>query len=145
MKRGPGDDVTAVVTKSSKCASAVCGRLGDGRALPVFMCFAFGDSFAPAWASHYVCDDIFDKDGNPLAWRYISNTKVSITKDLCASYIEDVLRPALGYPKPRSSHPGEQGVIICDGVGTHLGYNVVNEAIDLGMEILLRVPHLSFV
>jgi hypothetical protein len=45
----------------------------------------------------------------------------------------------------RSTHPGEQGVIICDGVGTHLGYNVVRKAIDLGMEILLRFPHPSFV
>ncbi len=32
-----------------------------------------------------------------------------------------------------------------NGVGTHLGYHVVKKAIDLGMEILLRVPHLSFV
>jgi hypothetical protein len=36
-------------------------------------------------------------------------------------------------------------VIICDGVGTHLGYEVVKKAIALGMEILLRVPQLSFV
>ena len=47
--------------------------------------------------------------------------------------------------QPRSTHPGEQGVIICDGVGTHLGYHVVKKTIDFGMEILLRVPHLSFV
>ncbi len=36
-------------------------------------------------------------------------------------------------------------MIICDGVGNHHGYEVVNKAIALGMEILLRVPHLSFV
>ncbi len=37
-------------------------------------------------------------------------------------------------------------MIICDGVGTaHLGYQVVKKAIALGMEILLRAPHLSFV
>jgi hypothetical protein len=36
-------------------------------------------------------------------------------------------------------------VIVCDGVGTHLGSNVVLKTIELGMEILLRVPHLSFV
>ncbi len=50
-----------------------------------------------------------------------------------------------GYPKPRSTHPGEQGVIICDGVGTHLGYQVVKKAIELRMDIMLRVPLLSFV
>ncbi len=37
-------------------------------------------------------------------------------------------------------------MIICDGVGTHLGSNnVVLKTIELGMEILLRVPHRSFV
>ncbi len=60
-------------------------------------------------------------------------------------YIEEVLHPALSYPKPRSTHPGEQAVIICDGIMTHLGYHVGTKAIALGMEILLRVPHLSFV
>jgi hypothetical protein len=29
-------------------------------------------------------------------------------------------------------------------VGTHIGYSVVKTAVDLGLEILLRVPHLSF-
>ena len=36
-------------------------------------------------------------------------------------------------------------MLICDGVGTHLGYHVVKMAIELGIEIMLRVPHLSFV
>ena len=145
VRAGATDDGTTVVTKSSKCASAVCGRLGDGRALPVFTCFASGDSYAPAWAPHIVCDDILDKDGQPLPWRYISNAKGSITEEFCSIYISDVLYSALGYPKPRATPPGEQGVIICDGVGTHLGYQVVMKAVELGMEILLRVPHLSFV
>jgi hypothetical protein len=39
----------------------------------------------------------------------------------------------------------EQGVIICDGVGIHLGYHVVKKALELGMEFLLRVHHLNFV
>jgi hypothetical protein len=37
-----------------------------------------------------------DKDGKPLPWRYISNTKGSITEEYCAIYMEDVLHPALG-------------------------------------------------
>ncbi len=63
---GSGDDNIVVVTKSNKCASAVCSRLGDGRALPVFMCFAYGESYAHAWAPHFVCEDILDKDNQPL-------------------------------------------------------------------------------
>ncbi len=67
--RVPNDDGTTVVTKSDKCASAVCGRLGDGKGLPVLVCFALGDSYAPAWAPHYVSDDIKKKRGEatPLA------------------------------------------------------------------------------
>jgi hypothetical protein len=60
-------------------------------------------------------------------------------------YIESVLHTDLGYPKPRSTNPGEQGVIICDGIGTHLGYHVGKKAINMGMEIMLRVPDLCFV
>jgi hypothetical protein len=99
--RVPDDDCTMVVTKYDKCTSAVCGRLGDGRTLPVFMCFASGDSYAPPWALHYVSDDIKDKGGTPLPWRYFSNPKGSITEEYCAVYIEDVLHPALGSPRPR--------------------------------------------
>ena len=145
VRAGMTDDGTTVVTKSSKCSTAVCGRLGDGRSLPVFVCFASGETFDPSWTPHYVSDEICDKNGEPLEWRYINNLKGSMTEEFCGIYIEDILYPALGYPKNKDTHPGQQGVIICDGVGTHLGYSVVKKAVDLGMEILLRVPHLSFV
>ncbi len=45
--RVPNDDGSTVLTKSGKIASAVCGLLGDGRSLPVFVCFASRDSYAP--------------------------------------------------------------------------------------------------
>ncbi len=67
-----------------------------------------------------------------------------MTEEYCADYIENVLRPALGYPLPRDTHPGEQGVIVCYGVGSHLCFVVVEKAIELGLEILLRVPNLSY-
>eukprot|EP00873_Tetraselmis_striata_P020152 jgi/Tetstr1/440416/TSEL_028750.t1 len=39
----------------------------------------------------------------------------------------------------------EQGVVICDdGVGLHVGISVLEEAIKRGIEIMLRVPNLSF-
>ena len=57
------DDGTSIVTKSSKSAFAVCGRLGDGRPLLVYIVFNSGDSFEPEWATHVVSDTIFDKDG----------------------------------------------------------------------------------
>jgi hypothetical protein len=55
------------------------------------------------------------------------------------------LKPALGYPLTRDTHPGEQGGVMCDGVGSHLCYNVIEKAIEMGMEILLRVPYLSYI
>jgi hypothetical protein len=91
-----------------------------------------------------VSDEVFNNNGDPLVWRYISNVKGSMTEKFYYIYIEDVLYPALGYPKHRDTHPVHQGVIVCDGVGTHLGYSVVKKAVDMGMEILLRVPHLSY-
>ncbi len=35
IRAGPEDDGTSVVTKSSKSGSAVCGRVVNGRALPL--------------------------------------------------------------------------------------------------------------
>jgi hypothetical protein len=67
-----------------------------------------------------------------------------VNEDFCSLYVKEILHPALGYPKPRDTHPGEQDVIICDGVGTHIGYYVLKTAVELGIEILLRVPNLSF-
>ncbi len=133
------------VTKSIKCASAACGRLGDGRALPVYIVFGSGETYDPVWAPDITTPAIMDKDGEPLAWRYTCNLKGSVNEELCADYIEQILQPALGYPLPRDAHPGEQGVIVCDGVGSHLCFTVVEKAIELGMEILLRAPNLSYV
>ena len=79
----PEDDNTAIVTKSHKCGSDVCDRLGDGMALLVIIVFNFGESFKLAWASHYVCDDILDDEGNPLVWRYNSNAKGSVNEECC--------------------------------------------------------------
>ncbi len=86
-----------------------------------------------------------DNNGDPIAWRYTSSAKGSVNEDFCADYIETALHPALGYPKPRDTHLGKQGVIVCDGVETHLCEDVLDKAIELGMEIVLRVPNLSYI
>ncbi len=78
-----------------------------------------------------------------LTWRYASNAKGSVTGELCVDYLETVLYPALGYPRHRKDHPEQRGLIVCDGVGTHLGALVLQTTDKLGMEILLRTPNLS--
>ena len=58
-------------------------------------------------------------------------------------YIKYILHPALGSPKPRESHHGQQVVVICDGVGVHIGLPVIRLCIELGIGVLPRVPNLS--
>ena len=48
------DQAAIIVTKLSMSTSTVCGRLGDGRLLPVFMFYASGESFEPEWCPHIV-------------------------------------------------------------------------------------------
>jgi hypothetical protein len=139
------DNGEAIVTKSSFSPSDACGRLGDGRALPVYIVYASGDNYKATWAPDISTPYIMGKDGQPLQWRYKSNLKGSFNEEFCKDYIEKVLKPALGYHLPRDTHPGEEGVIVVDGVGSHLRYNVIKKNIELGMEIFLRVPNLSFV
>ena len=88
---------------------------------------------------------IFDVDVTPLAWRYISDAKGNITKGYCGIYFETIIYPALSHHNPRDSHRGQQGVVICDGFGTHLGYGIVMKALELGLEILVRLSHLSHI
>jgi hypothetical protein len=59
--------------------------------------------------------------------------------------VENILRLALGYPLPRDTHPGEQGVQVCDGVGSHLCFGAVEKGIEHWMEILVRFTNLRFI
>lgn len=143
VRAGMDDDGEGVVTKSSACASAVCGRLADNRTLPAMIIFNSGESLDATWCPNHSVPDICDKDGRPLCWQYQCNEKGSMTEDFAVTYVRNVLHPALGYPPPRDTNPGEQGVVICDGVGVHIGFRVLQECIKHGIEVLLRVPNLS--
>ena len=145
VRAGPGDDGETVVTKTGKCASAACGRTGDGRTLPPYIVFNSGEGFEKEWAPCIEEPTILDKDNKPLQWRYDSNDKGSMKEVNVVDYFESVLHPAAGYPPPRDKEPGKQGVVVCDGVGTHTGLAVLKRAVELGLEVLLRVPNLSFV
>ncbi len=81
--RTENDEGEAVVTKSSCSASAACGRLGDGRAFPVYIVYASGNNYEASWAPDISTPDILDKDGKPLQWRYTSNLKGSVNEEFC--------------------------------------------------------------
>ena len=51
IKSVKDDDGEVIVTKSSKTATSVCGRLEDGRPLSVYMVLASGEEHDVEWAS----------------------------------------------------------------------------------------------
>ena len=115
-----------------------------GLALPPYIVFSSGKTFHHSWTPEYE-SDVRDANGNAIKWRYNHNAKGSVTEEWAADYLKNVIGPALHGTKPRAAASGEQGVIFCDGVGTHLGITVLETALEMGCEIILRVPHLSFV
>eukprot|EP00873_Tetraselmis_striata_P040558 jgi/Tetstr1/460822/TSEL_005983.t1 len=57
----------------------------------------------------------------------------SLNEKGAVDYVKQVMYHALGSPPPRSESPYQQGVVICDGVGTHIDFSVLEAAMDLGM------------
>jgi hypothetical protein len=55
----------------------------------------------------------------------------------------DYLKTVLGSPPPRSDALGKEAVVICDEIGTHIGFSVLEAALELEIELVLRVAHLS--
>jgi hypothetical protein len=58
--------------------------------------------------------------------------------------VRNVLHQAVELPPAGNDVRGQQRVEICDGVGTHIGFDVLETAVELGLGVVLRVPHLSF-
>jgi len=120
INTGENENGEVIVSRNSKTASAVCGRLGDGKSLLVFIVFASGDEHdamkTPEISEPSRAHNIVDKNGNPIVRRYTSNVKGTVNDTFCADFIETVLHPALGYPKPGETYRGHQSVIVCDVV-----------------------------
>jgi hypothetical protein len=67
IRDGFMDDGKVVVTKSEMCALVARGRLGDGRALPVYIVFGDDETNDPAWVLNIKNSDILDNEGEPMA------------------------------------------------------------------------------
>lgn len=135
-----------LATKSSCTATAVCGRTGEGVGPSVYIVFNSGTRMAGGWTRDFA-SEVMDADGKPIKWRFNSNEKGSLTEEGCEDYLRTILGPAAKAVgcKPRAEAAGQQGVIFCDGVGTHLGIAVLEAALELGVEICMPVPHLSHI
>jgi hypothetical protein len=59
---GDGD---YIVTKSSYCTTAVCGRLGNREALHVYIVFSSGKTYHLGWAPH-IDSNHHDMGGHPI-------------------------------------------------------------------------------
>lgn len=141
VRDGHEDRGEGLVTKSSATATAACGRTGTGEALPPYIVFSSGSTFSAGWTRTGLQTEV---NGKSLQWRFNHNDKGSLNEDGVVDYVESVLKKAAHMVKPRSETPGQQAVVICDGVGTHLGLEVIESCIAHGIEIALRVPNLSF-
>jgi hypothetical protein len=102
-----------------------------------------GDSWDASWAKP-IDSEIKGSDARPLRWEYRSNPKGCLNEEGAVAYFTKVICTALGCPPPRAEPPGQQGVVTCDGVGTHICFSVFYKPLDLGLEIILRVLHMSF-
>jgi hypothetical protein len=88
--------------------------------------------------------NIKNKDVAYMAWRYASNEKASFNEEGVADYVRTMLHKAVGSPPSRNDARGQHVVVICDGVGTHIGFAVLEIAVELSFEVVLGVPHLWF-
>jgi hypothetical protein len=137
LRAGVENNGECFVTKSSSCAIVVCGRLGTGEALPPCTIFASGNTYHPAWAPHFL-SNIKNKDGEYMAWRYASNEEGSLNEEGDVDYVMKVLHQVVGSPPSRNDARGHQGVVICDGVGTHIGFAVLETEVEFGLEVVLQ-------
>jgi hypothetical protein len=86
-----------IVTKSSACATAVCGCLGNREVLHVYTVFGSGKTYHPGWAPH-IDSNLNDMDGHPISWRYASTEKGILNEEGALDFLKSVLHPALGSP-----------------------------------------------
>jgi hypothetical protein len=77
-----------------------------------------------------------------MAWRYASNEKGRLNEEGAVDYVKTLLHQDVRSPPSRNDARDQQGEVICDG--THIGFAVHETAVELGLEVVLRVPHLSF-
>jgi hypothetical protein len=118
-----------IVTKSSSCATAVCGRLGNGEALHLYIVFGSGKTYHPGWELH-IDSNLKNMGGHPISWRHARNDEGSLNEEGALVYLKTVLHSAFGSPPPRNDALGKQAIVICDGVRTHIGFSMLEAAVE---------------
>jgi hypothetical protein len=89
----------------------------------MYTVFGSGNTYHPGWAPH-IDSNLNDMDGHPISWRCANNEKGSLNEEGALDYLKTVLHHALGSPPPRSDASGKQAIVMCNGVGTHIGFSV---------------------
>jgi hypothetical protein len=88
----------------------------------VYIVFGSDKTYHPGWAPH-IDSSVNDMDGHPISWRHASSEEGNLNAEGALDYLKIVLHPALGSPPPRSGDLDKQAIVICDGVGTHIGFS----------------------
>jgi len=137
--------------------TAIGGRAGP-HALPLGVVFASGKSFSAEWCGDppigNVLRDVFVKTPLPngvevsselLDW-YAANEKGSMNSDFCARYTEQVIIPVAKHLNPGMGvEDGKRSVEVCDGTQVHLGFERLQRCRQVGLDVVLRLPHSTHV
>ena len=138
VRCGPDDDGECVGSKhASHVASVVGGTIGTFEALPCFACTA-SETLDLAWFENGPTTII---NGKLLMMDGDCNTKGSINNKTAIEYMKrSVLRAFEARALPTAE---KKGIVICDGVGSHLSEELLDFMIEHHLILILRTPNCS--
>lgn len=131
------DDFECLVEKSGKAATGIGGSTAAFQVLPWGICYGSGKTFDPDWNDGAPQSTIINPATSlPYPMRTWSNAKGSMTGEFCLQYFQKTL--ATMYPDLSRENPI---MVICDGYGGHLTYELLKWCRENGVIIVLRIPH----
>ena len=138
VRCGPEDTGECVGAKhTSHPASVVGGTIGTGEALPCFGCTA-SSTIDPAWFEVGPTTTI---NGVVIKMDGTCNPKGSINNEAAVEYIRrSVLRAFKARELPTAE---KKGIVVCDGVGSHLSPEFCDFLIANHLVLILRTPNCS--
>mmetsp|Transcript_20914 Transcript_20914/g.35020 ORF Transcript_20914/g.35020 Transcript_20914/m.35020 type:complete len:556 (+) Transcript_20914:920-2587(+) len=138
VRDGVEDEGASLATKGDVSMTGVGGSNGAGQSLPP--CFIYsGASFRPEWCEGAPTSAIVDPSTGKLRPATFTATKKGgMVHDLGVHYVRNNIQPC--FP---DISPEKPVVLICDGHGSHLTYELVQYCRDVGFILVLRPPPTS--
>eukprot|EP00966_Prymnesium_polylepis_P296658 6853380-Prymnesium_polylepis.3 len=135
-----GDDGTTAVTKTTGAATLVAGSRGDFRPLRPLTIFGSSDSYDTGWTKDGPETSVIDTTtGEPYKSLFYATKKGSMNEVTGLSFFKAI---ASMYPD-LSTMKGKRVLVLCDGHGSHLTKEIIEYCREVGLDLVLRVPHTS--